>query len=125
MPHIILEHSDNLPLPEDSKSLLLELHGVLNDIGGIAIGNCKSRIYTADNFAIGDGTATEGFVHLHIEFVSGRSETIKADISLACLDILKARFLPLVEFPVQITVNITDIPKSIYSKYPEGTLSYR
>lgn len=126
MPHLTLEHSSNITLPDDHRSVLLDLHRALNEIGGIAIGNCKSRIYRADSFAIGDESAQrDGFVHLDIIFVAGRSEETKAQISRACLEILKTAFLPGANCPLQITVNVGDIPIEVYSKYPEGTLSYQ
>ncbi len=123
MPHLTLEYTNNLDLPADTNAVLLALHQVLQDVGGINIANCKSRLYPLAHFFIADNQRDEGFVHLDIVFVRGRSDAVKAQISQQCLDILKAAFLPMAQIPVQITVNVGDIPLEMYSKYPEGTLT--
>ncbi|MEM7294147.1 MAG: hypothetical protein AAF420_12240 [Pseudomonadota bacterium] len=42
MPHLTLEYSANIAPPSDLKPVFLSLHKVLNEIGGISLGNCKS-----------------------------------------------------------------------------------
>ena len=105
MPHLVLDHSANIALPDDLPSLLLSLHRILADTGGIHIGNCKSRVYRADSWLIAEGDQPEGFVHLNIRFVAGRSTETRRQISRQCLAQLEAALLPINETPLQITVN--------------------
>jgi len=123
MPHLVLEYSANATLPDDPRGVLQQLHAVLHEAGGILIGNCKSRVYRADAFLIADGQSNEGFVHLDIRFVRGRSDELKARISRECLAVLKSTFLPINDLALQITVNVGDIAPDMYSKHPEGTLT--
>ncbi|MEM7206416.1 MAG: hypothetical protein AAF434_01200 [Pseudomonadota bacterium] len=123
MPHLVMEHSSNVDVPGDVHHVLRQLHSVLNDVGGILITNCKSRVYQADSFLIADGQSDEGFVHLDISFVRGRSDDVKAQISRDCLSVLKDAFLPINKQPLQITVNVDDIALEMYSKHPAGTLT--
>ena len=125
MPHLTLEYTSNTAPPDNWQETLLALHRTLEEVGGIALANCKSRIYSVDKFIIADGQSREGFVHLDIIFVRGRSEAVKTAISKQCLDILKSAFLPINSVPLQITVDVGDITLETYSKYPEGTLGHQ
>jgi len=55
MPHIVLEHSDNLPELPDFSALFNDIHQALNRIGGIKLDNCKSRTRVAEHCYIGAG----------------------------------------------------------------------
>ena len=125
MPHNVLEYSANIPKLDSYAPLFSELHRILNEIGGIRLGNCKSRARAAEDFFIGDGKTGNAFIHLDVEFVIGRSEAVKRQIGQQCLDVLKKYYAEQLNDDLQITVNIRDIALDFYFKYPEGTLNYQ
>jgi len=131
MPHVILEQSANLPQPADHTALFAELHAALQRIGGIRLGNCKSRLRVAERYYIGDGREGLAFAHLDVTFLAGRSEAVKHDIGTACLAILcrhygvdcaADRADEAADEHLQITVRIGDIDPALYAKHPPGTL---
>ena len=69
----------------------------------------------------GLGSAEEGFVHLDVRFLAGRPSEVKRAVGEALLAALRAAYV-LGERPVQITVEIRDIPQESYFKFPDGTL---
>lgn len=124
MPQIRLEYSGNVAEPADSQALLRSLHEVLRDTGGIRIGNCKSRSSRCDCFRVGAGEADGAFVHLEVRILQGRSPELKRAIGEALLEALRQAFEPSMdELDLQITVEICDILKEAYFKYPAGTLT--
>jgi 5-carboxymethyl-2-hydroxymuconate isomerase len=124
VPHIIFEYSDNIPALTDYSPLFAEIHHALNTIGGIKLENCKSRVRVANDFYIGDGSPQHAFIHLEVEFVSGRSTQVKQAIGDECLGIVKKYYQSQLSESLQITVKIEDISLDFYFKYPEGTLKY-
>ena len=125
MPHNVLEYSANIPKLESYGTLFSEIHKILNEVGGIRLGNCKSRARAAEDFYIGDGKTENAFIHLDVEFVVGRSDDVKRQIGQQCLDVLKKYYVAQLNDDLQITVNIREIALDFYFKYPEGTLNYQ
>lgn len=121
MPHIKLEHSSNLKFELNNKTLFAAIHQVLEQ-AGINIENCKSRTLELDDFYVGSGGENKGFIHLEVAILEGRSENVKKEAGKKILQMLKNNFQSK-EYPgMQITVEIRDISKQFYFKYPEGTL---
>ena len=122
MPHLTLEYSANVPEPDDMREIMLEMHRVLNETGGIRLENCKSRARCLDSFVVGDGSPDNAFLHLDVRFMEGRSEAAKQAIANELLQVLKDKFL-VGNLDLQITVEIRDILANSYFKHPEGTLT--
>ncbi len=120
MPHITLQYTDNIsPLP-DFKVLFSTIHGILNNIAGIKIENCKSRAVPLSEYFIGEGKLSEGFIHLEVKILMGRSKELKSDLGKALLNELERTFLHSGnKMKLQITTEILDIDKDFYYKYPE------
>jgi len=122
MPQISLEYSANLPGEIASEELLLALHRILKEVGGLRIGNCKSRILPAARFLVGEGERGGAFVHLDVRFLEGRSPEVKRALGEALLAALLEVYGGCGE-GLQITVEIADIPRAAYFKHPPGTLT--
>lgn len=124
LPQIRLEYSGNVTEEILSDKLFLGIHEVLRDTGGIRIGNCKSRSFRCDPFRIGAGEPENAFVHLEVRILEGRSSELKGEIGRALLDVLAGYFAGSAErLDLQITVEICDIKRDAYFKYPAGTLT--
>lgn len=124
MPHLTLEYSANASVRPDLTALFRKLHGVLVNTGGIKLENCKSRAYASRDFLVGSGDEASGFVHLDVRFLEGRSTEVKQAIGQEMRDLLIEWYLSETDTPaLQITVEIRDIGRSLYFKFPEGTLT--
>jgi 5-carboxymethyl-2-hydroxymuconate isomerase len=122
MPQISLEYSANLPGEIASEGLLRALHGILREVGGVRIGNCKSRVLPAARFLVGEGEPGGAFVHLDVQFLAGRSPEVKRALGEALLAALREAYEGSGE-GLQITVHLVDIPRAAYFKHPPGTLT--
>ena len=124
MPHLRLEYSQNVTLPADNYLLLHRLHATLAKIGEIRIENFKSRVYVAERYFIGSGEDRDGFVHLDIRFLEGRSDEVRQRIGKEAVRILVERCQPLnPTLDLQVTAEVRDIVRACYFKHPEGTLT--
>jgi 5-carboxymethyl-2-hydroxymuconate isomerase len=122
MPHLTLEYTANIQREIEFEELFCRLHDVLADVGGIKKENCKSRAVQRDRFYLGDGDES-GFVHLDVRFLEGRAPDVKQVIGATILSVLLEYYVAgEEEFAPQITVEIRDIERAAYFKYPEGTL---
>lgn len=125
MPHITLQFTNNIGSLPDFIQLFSEVHQTINAIAGIKIDNCKSKAIKLENFYIGDGSKSKGFLHLEVKFLAGRTIEVKSEIGKGLLEILKTQFKESIKLlDLQITIEIIDIQKNCYYKYPDGTLNY-
>jgi 5-carboxymethyl-2-hydroxymuconate isomerase len=123
MPHLTLEYTGNIAPQIQARDLFAQLHQILASASGIRIENMKSRAVRRDDYYIGAGTSRAAFVHLEIRFMAGRSSEFKQSIGQQCLTLLKETLGPaLAEFDLQITVEIGEIERASYFKFPPGTL---
>ncbi len=124
MPQIKLEYSANTSVSINFQKLFYEIHQVVNNIVGIPINNCKSRAIKHEDYFIGDGDKKHAFAHLEIDLLEGRDSETKKKLSESVLEILKSFYLKDGNTDnLQLTVEIKEIQRDFYYKYPEGTLS--
>lgn len=123
MPHLILEYSGNVDFPASSSDLFSKIHKILAEVGGIKIENCKSRSRVATDFLVGSGDGLNGFIHLDIRFLEGRSPEVRQQIGETLLNSLLHAFKDSIEeLELQITIEIQDVERTRYFKHPFGTL---
>ncbi len=124
MPQITLEYSDNCLHDGEFAGLFRGIHGILQQTGGIRLENCKSRALEQENYFIADGDPVHAYAHLEIRFIEGRSDEIRKTMGQQCLELLKKFFKKSIEGgEIQITVEVADIRRQDYTKYPPGTLT--
>ena len=124
MPQIKLEYTANISFLLPKEEFFKNLHKIISTEGNININNCKSRLIKLENYYIGNINKKTGFIHLELKFLEGRSEKIKIHLGQKLLAYLKESFLRADnEKSVQITVQIIDINKLFYFKYPEGSIT--
>ena len=123
MPHLTLEYTANLDHAAPTPELMLALHHLLNAEASIRMENCKSRWRKVDDWVVGSGQGETAFVHLDLRFMEGRPLEIQRAVGEGALTALRNHFKegpPGVD--LQITVEVGEIRKATYFKFPEGTL---
>ena len=80
MPHIILEHSENLKPAIDIAGLVKKLHFAAMGHEALPTGGIRTRARQADIAYTGDGRGDFGFIYITVRIGQGRSETVKRDI---------------------------------------------
>jgi len=124
MPHLTLEYSPNVLPNPDLSGLFQALHEVMATTGGVKIENCKSRAYVARGFFVGSGSANGAFVHLEIRLMEGRSPDTRRAIGREAGRVLLQWCKDVVDtLDLQVTVEVRDIERHAYFKFPEGTLT--
>ena len=124
MPQITLEYTANIIQEIQARELFSNIHHMLEEVGVIRIENCKSRAIRLDDYYIANGKIESAFIHLEIRFIEGRSPDMKAEIGQQSLAFLETYFTEsILSLDLQITVEINDIHKHGYFKYPKGTLT--
>ena len=124
MPQITLEYTSNVCCDSDWGSLVVRVHHLLSQVAGIPIENCKSRILEHSRYITGSGGDGKAFVHLEVALLDGRSRILKAEMGNGLLTLLQTQLLPEnSHVELQITVEIRDMDRAAYFKYPKGTIS--
>ncbi|MDO4228050.1 5-carboxymethyl-2-hydroxymuconate Delta-isomerase [Neisseria sp.] len=111
MPHLIVEYSNNLNLPV--QPLLHTLHGVLLASGQFEEDHIKVRARRYDDYLTG-GSAADGFVHITLFLLDGRSEAVKHALSQALGDAVQQALGSAAG--TQITVDTRDMVRATYAK---------
>jgi 5-carboxymethyl-2-hydroxymuconate isomerase len=115
MPHLTLEHTNNLPgFP--AASALRELNDALIASGYFEEADIKSRVYRLDTFLVGASPNARGFVHVRLSILSGRSDETKRALSGSLLQVLKDRCAPTESVQVQLSVEVQEIERGSYAK---------
>jgi 5-carboxymethyl-2-hydroxymuconate isomerase len=115
MPHLTLEYTANLPSQVASSELFARLHRILADVAGIDIGNCKSRAIRLDTFLLGEELGREGFVHLDVRLMEGKTVAVQEEVGRRILDEIRGAYAAS-DRPFQATVEIREIVKARYFK---------
>jgi 5-carboxymethyl-2-hydroxymuconate isomerase len=124
MPHLTLEYSSNLDPDPDFATLFSRFHEILA-AAGIKKENCKSRAVSRARFFIGTGGSGRAFVHLDARILQGRAPETKRAIGGQLLAALRDHFrAPENVDDLQLTVEIRDMARHSYFKFPPGTLDY-
>ncbi|WP_440055039.1 5-carboxymethyl-2-hydroxymuconate Delta-isomerase [Pseudoalteromonas sp. T1lg65] len=108
MPHFILEYSPNLPI--EASQLVSAVHEFAQQQTLFQPKTVKTRAVEFQSFAL--GCDRNGFVHLQIHLMAGRSETQKKQLCEQALVLLQQ----LVGKDFSITVHCYDLLPSIYCK---------
>lgn len=115
MPHIHVEYSANV---EDLavKPLLLALNQTMLEGAYVSSAlDVKSRAVCQDDFVIGLEAQDQGYVHIKVSLLTGRSLELQAEISRKLLAVLKAH-VPTQKINIQLCVEILEMNKTTYSK---------
>lgn len=120
MPHLTLEYTADLPPEIASRELFGRLHHILADVGGIDIGNCKSRAVGRDVFLTGDGAGEEAYVHLEVRVLEGRAPEARTAMGQGLLEAVRDAYAA-VGRPVQVTVELREMATDRYFKHAGET----
>lgn len=117
MPHLIANYSANLT-ELDQQKLLNVVNTALIDTELFSANDIKSRIFKDKIFLVGLGESEEAYIHLKLYILSGRTEAQKQVAGKALLRILEQKdYLQNdFEFPIQLCVEVIDMPKENYFK---------
>src|SRR5882757_6563574 len=112
MPHLILEHSDNLVAPFDHRALFRELHATLEATGEFRLEQMKSRAVALDRSYVGAGGPENIFVHLRVYILSGRSQELRRRIGAELLDVMqRALAQSIAGRPSDLTVDVREMTR--------------
>ncbi|OHU89088.1 MULTISPECIES: 5-carboxymethyl-2-hydroxymuconate isomerase [Pseudoalteromonas] len=108
MPHLIIEHSNNLPIP--AQQLVEAVHLATQSTALFDPTTLKTRTQSTDYYKLAEGKI--GFVHIHAHLIEGRSEAQKQLLSNALLEVLQTMF----DTNWLLSVHPYDLLPSIYRK---------
>jgi 5-carboxymethyl-2-hydroxymuconate isomerase len=74
MPHITIEHSDNLIFGNDWKKLLSDCHDILVTELPTTLSSCRSRIISTQYYYVADGQKPNAYIAITIKALAGRSD---------------------------------------------------
>ncbi len=116
MPHLTLQYTHNVEGIRFSE-LFSDLHQGLARVGEIDVNNCKSRAIRLDDYYVADGNGQEGFAHLQILLLEGRSVALSRDIGEHCLEVLRRHVESAVPgVAVQLSLEVRDMRRETYLK---------
>lgn len=121
MPHLIIQHSDNITI-DNPYRLLNELNKSLWQSGEFKTPEeLKSRIIPLSDFLVGidqessKNQPTDGFIFLHLKIMSGRDDDIKQQLAKRLAETTKNILLTNISPKTQICVEIEEL-SSTYHK---------
>ena len=112
MPHIKLEYTENVQWKKPVQELFPKLQSVLIQYAGVKLENCKSRATQLKKYLCTIDGRPNGFTHLEISLLIGRSGAVKTKIGSECTQIIR-KFLEDVT-QVQVSVEIRDLEQENY-----------
>ncbi len=117
MPHLTIELSSNLESRIACDSLLSEAHQALLMSGVFDGPDIKSRVVRLSEFQIGTSAdVDEGFVHVRLDLLAGRSEDTGRQLSQTLVRALVGVLPNGLGFPVQVSCDVREMNRDSYSK---------
>lgn len=118
MPHFILEHSGNLTNESlDLDVLFKRLIDKAVATGIFPLAGIRCRAHNCEHFRVADGTASFGFVHLHVRIGSGRTEEQKASAAEALFAVLTEHLSTIYDNQgLAISFELTELPTHKFNK---------
>ena len=113
MPHISLEYTENIQTIITS-DFFDQLFTIIMQAAKVKFENCKSQAIRIKNYHIGSRNKNEGFVHLNIKILEGRTEKIKKHIAQESLKALKSYFKNTKVHNIQYSIEIQEMKKGNY-----------
>ena len=113
MPHISLEYTENIETIIKS-DLFDKLITIIIQAAEVKYEHCKSRAVKINDFYIGSSNNNEGFVHLKIKILEGRTEKIKNQIAQESLKVLKSYFQNTKAHNIQYSIEIQEVKQGNY-----------
>ncbi len=115
MPHIHVEYSDNLEQLE-VKPLLIALNQTLLAGGYVSSGlDLKTRAQAQSLYVIGLDEPDQGYIHVKVSLLTGRSVELQHEISTQLLETLK-QHVAKQSISLQLCVEILEMNKATYTK---------
>ena len=118
MPHLHIEYTDNLT-GLNERELMRELVAVVCAQPSVADeADVKARIacLAGSNVYIGTAPDNRGFVHVQLQWMQGRSDEVKKQVSDGMAEVLRRLTPHPQDVMVQLSVNIVDMDKACYFK---------
>jgi 5-carboxymethyl-2-hydroxymuconate isomerase len=117
MPHIILEHSANILRAPKPRTVFSDLHEAVRSLENIDVDHLKSRAVVHDEVYIGDGAPDRAFVHLQVQLLTGRDQSVRQRLAKECMRVLESHFSPTVTgHRCQLSVEVREMERSTYVK---------
>lgn len=121
MPHILLEYSSNLSHPPSHRTVFQELHEAIRPMESVSVADLKSRAVRHENVFIGDGKLERTFVHLQVQLLTGRDQSVRQRLAKECMRVLESQFgLDVVGPHCQMSVEVREMERSTYVKQAQA-----
>lgn len=111
MPHAIIEHSSNLEQTVTSLHILQVVHAIMETSALFDPMAIKTRRHITHDYIVGDNS-TNGFVHVTVYLLQGRSEEVRKRLSDRIFQALDERMPHL----SSLTVDIRELNAATYRK---------
>jgi len=112
MPHIKLEHTENVQWKNPIQDIFPKLQTVLIQHARVKPENCKSRATELKYFYCTGNSRHGGFIHLEISLLSGRDAEVKTKIGKECRQIIQSFIENIAE--IQVSVELRDMDRNGY-----------
>jgi len=110
MPHVIIEHSENLTPRVDINALIDTLHATALETGVFPLGGLRTRAVARQHYRIADGHADNAFCHVVLRIGHGRDDNTKLSAGeqmfAALTDFLESDFR---QSPLSISLELQEI----------------
>jgi 5-carboxymethyl-2-hydroxymuconate isomerase len=117
MPHLTLEHSDNLPATVDVPAVLRRLHETLGALGPYRPAHIRSRAVARDTFVVGDGAPGAVFAHVEVAILSGRDPEVRRGTGESLLVVLREGFAAVyADRPCSLSVEVREMERATYAR---------
>ena len=109
MPHIVIEHSNNLNDEVKETNLCEKLYNLVADSGLFSQKAVKARSISYDNYVLAEGY--DSFIHVTISILSGRDTVQRKALSDSAFELIKR-----VSKADSVSVNLHEMNKETYNK---------
>ncbi|MEU6471874.1 5-carboxymethyl-2-hydroxymuconate Delta-isomerase [Streptomyces massasporeus] len=116
MPQITVDYSADLAGDFDRPGFAKALHEATVEIAAAKPPACKTRFRPTEDIVVGPETEGHAHVHIHIALLAGRTDEVKARLTQAALELLRAHLKPAEGLALHASAEVRDLDPS-YAKF--------
>lgn len=109
MPQITVDYSASLTDAFDRRGFAGALHPLTAKIVSTPVDTCKTRFRCAEETFVADGAPEHAVVHVELALMPGRTDEVKAELSRAVLELVRAYTGSAPGAVVHWSVDVTDL----------------
>ena len=109
MPHLTIEYSANIEPAVDMPAFCRVMRDAMVETGIFPLGGIRVRAFPCQTYAIANGDASLGYMHMIVRVGAGREEAVRLEAANHLYNVAEAFLKPIVPGPFALSLDFDEL----------------